>query len=395
MTILAISGGAIAIHGLCDPLPRRELHDWGHYGGAKLAAAPFVQELLGSKLRSWVESPGIANPLQIDWVWTLYAGAADLLESKLLEWRRQIGEDNLRGTISELPITSKCASEIGKKLASVAEELQVCRLLLESGEAPSRWRGSFADWNAAGTIVSMKAPLSMDFNSQVLDDALVGAYSVEENRVLPSSANHIQVSEATDIGDRFRESLVTFFDDGLADAIESTWTTGAFGGVRRASAIQNSVTWERGESRLAVRVEEAHRRAIALALSDDSAHQRKQGKLRARFSHDPEANGMLVVHFPDDTWWGAPSPCTVGLERKIVKAAERLQLNYEGAGGSKDFVGWLSIAVHPQHELYAAQSVDALERFMRRCVGRRAFEVVVLLHGGWSLAKPRLIRITP
>lgn len=383
----------MAIHGLCRPLPRRSLHDWSLYGGRKLAQAPLVRNLLTPHLRAWVECQQIENPLQINWVWTLYADAADSLERRLQGWSDEVGEGNFRATLSELPLGSTSASEVAKKLASIAEELQACKQLRAIWGAARRWDGAFADWTAGERIVSVKAPLRLDFNTDTLDDALLGAYSVLENRDLARAARRVEIREAGAISDRFRAALYAFFDDGLADATRAALSRAARGAWPGRQPQSEDMVWERSGHRLVIRVEPTDSDGMAFALLHGASVCGSRGTLRLVFSADGVPTDMLHVTLPDESWYGAPSPCNGGLARKIAEGATRLRKDFEGLGRPDSFLGWLSLAVHPKHELFSALSAEALQGFLRECLGPCGFEVAVCLHGGWELAQPRLVWI--
>ena len=376
-------------------LSRAQSKDWKRYESS-LENYPAVQGYLGERLRSWVTSVKIDNPLQISWVRILLDHGLIRLEQFFREFEAAMGKENLRRLVEDTLPTAAPAYAIQRSIASLWGEILAFRELRKTGRAISKIteRG---DWLVDETVVSVKSILDMDYNYRLLENTIEGLIYLDEFKIL-QQCESIRFSKATGMDDSFLKKVVDFLNSSLKDLLnvlfegfqEPEWTNILLEGSRFYTKAGSTTGF------LAFKATRYNEGKINIRLNEHrSGEQEKDShaitidiKQRSADTRDFSVTSDM------DVWWGWPEVDQERLGRQIRERIEKLEHNWRQ--GDTPFVGWVNIEAHPSLQEGIELDRRRLGEFLKTAVGNVPFGVVFYVHGGFELAdKPVVVCIGP
>jgi len=386
----------VAIHILPKTtLTQDQVKDWNRYK-PMLARSPTVQRYLEPRLRGWITSEKIDNPLQISWVRILLDHGLIRLEQFLREFEVAMGRENLRKLLKDTLPAAAPAYAVQRSIASLWGEILTFRELWKTGKTISKIKKR-GDWLVDGTVVSVKSILGMDHNYENLESTIVGSSYIDDFKVI-RQCESIRFSNAVGLDDCFFKKVVDFLNSSLKDLLNVL-----FGGFQEPEwmdiLLEGSRVYTKAGSTtgfLAFRAIRYNGGRSNIRLNEHRSGEQEKDGHALTIDIERRSDGELAFSVTSDmdTWWGWPEVDQERLGKQIRERIKKLEHNWRQRDAP--FVGWVNIEAHPSLQQGIDLDRKRLGEFLKAAVGDVPFGVVFYVHGGFELAdKPVIVCVGP
>ena len=385
---------------MMDVMPTRfiskdELHKWYLYE-SNLCSTPYVKKYLGKLLQEWVTN--LANPLASSLVLGLFENDLSDIDNDLSEWGKVITEDNLIKLIEEVPESNKAgnADKIAEKLKSLNGEMLVYKELKKEFKEIKKI-DSIGDWLCDDNlIVSVKTKYSLDFNYQVIEDAIKGLLCIEENSIL-RNYNYININDANGVDYEFRNKVIWFLNTYLIGLLNyyskiiTDWeefnikaTKYCYDHGARKGYLELNVTLYEDTYDSAKKIE--------FLLKEDRAGESKE-KHGIKITFNSAANNGSIFNVNH-----GPNVFDVKQELTQKELKDIIELSLKGINSNytkaqqekqdKKFMGWINISVHLMHNDYVKNNIKEVERNVKDIIGNKDYKIRITFSGVFELKQP-------
>lgn len=366
---------------------REAVHDWSHYESG-LAQSPLTSHYLGASLCNWVQGTK-HTPLQVPWLAGLLEFGNAGIEKFLQSFEQAIGELALRELVQDL-FRESSPREASNQIQSFYAEFVAAEHLRKMHGTVNKVV-KYADWEANGVFVSVKAILGSDFNYELMRNLLLGMVLVDENQILRDWGS-IHLHDLAGADYRFMRYVLDFLEEELIPHLKNISTADLMGPKRlqwtdvRPFDEANSAKTEK----LCISLSSCQN-SITARFEAERTDKRLLSKVSLQFVRTKGDMIEIGTQLDASSSFFMPADHLLALSRKITEKVGQMATAFERR--PTGFQGWLDLPIHPHYEKYAATSHD-FRAMLRRAVGEPAFSIDVCLRGGFDLASPQIFRIS-
>ncbi|MFH0888558.1 MAG: hypothetical protein V1871_05050 [Planctomycetota bacterium] len=367
-------------------ISENELHNWFLYE-SNLCNTPYVKKYLGKLLQEWVKN--LTNPLASSLVLGLFENDLTDINNNLMEWEKVITEDNLIKLLAEVSKSNKVgnADKIAGELKSLSGEMLIYKELEKEKFKKIEKIGPVGDWLCNDNlIVSVKTKLSLDFNYQVIEDTIRGLLCIEGNSIL-RNYNRIHISDAKEIGYRFRDKVILFLNTHLISLLN------------HYSKIIPEYYYEDkkqvGDLELNVDIYEDNyecdnAKTIEFLLRENRVGEPKEKhEIKIAFKNATNNGSIFNVRYGTNVWDEGQSFIPALVKIDILRHIGSFDNSYKDAiKQGKHFIGWINISVHPQFCKSIIKDIDGIKNHLSTIIGEKDYKIRITFSGAFELKPP-------